>query len=104
MGRVIMATLLSGAIFSFLFYILNEKICGIFKQIQRDLINLNKGTRHALNFAGFILAILISIYLTIMLNLSEISTGLILGFLNAIKDTCLKNNVVENIIDVDEQY
>ena len=102
MGRVIIVTLLSGAIFSFLFYILNDKICGIFKPIQRDLININKGTRQILNFTSFILAILISVYLTIMLNLSEISMGLILGFLNAIKDTCLKNNIVENLVGVDE--
>ena len=102
MGRVIIVTFLSGLIFSFLFYILNDKICGIFKPIQRDLININKVTRHVLNFTGFILAILISVYLTIMLNLSEISTGLILGFLNAIKDTCLKNNIVENLVGVDE--
>ena len=103
MGRMIIATLLSVAIFSFLFYILNNKICGIFKPIQRDLINLNKGTRRVLNFAGITLAILISVYLRIVLNLSEISSGLILGFLGALQDTCFKNNIVENSLGDDAQ-
>lgn len=75
MARMIIATLLSAAIFSFLFYILNNKICGIFKPIQRDLINLNK-----------------------------ISSGLILGFLGAMQDTCFKNNIVENSLGVDEEF
>lgn len=104
MVRIIIATLLSAGIFSFLFYILNNKIYGIFKPIQRDLISLNKWTRRALNFAGFILVILISVYLKIILNLSEIGTGLILGFLGAIQDTCFKNNIVENSVDANEQY
>lgn len=75
MARMIIATLLSAGIFSFLFYILNNKICGIFKPIQRDLINLNK-----------------------------ISSGLILGFLGAMQDTCFKNNIVENSLGVDEEF
>ena len=104
MGKIIIATLLSSAIFSFLFHILNNKICGIFKPIQRDLINLGKWTRRILNISGFFLAILISVYFRIILNLSEVSTGLILGFLGAIIDTCFRNNIVENSIGVDKEY
>lgn len=95
-GMLIIATLLSAAIFSLLFYLLNDRICGIFKPIQRDLGKLNKGTRRILNFAGFILAILISVYLRIILDLSAFSTGLILGFLGGIIDTCFSKNIVEN--------
>lgn len=104
MGTMIIATLLSAAVFSFIFYILNNRIGGIFKAIQKDLSNLNKGTRRILNFAGFILAILISVYLRIALNLSDISGGLILGFLGAILDTCFRNNIVENTIGNNKQF
>ncbi|MEG1410164.1 MAG: hypothetical protein RSD36_10025 [Terrisporobacter sp.] len=100
--KMIIATLLSAAISSLLLYILNNKICGIFKEIQRDLRNLSNKTRRILRFSGFILAISLSVFLSIRLDISDVKCGIILGFLISIVDTCFENNVIENIIESNE--
>ena len=92
----IVATILSAAISNFLLNILNDKVWGVFKPMQRDLCNLSNGTRRILNFAGILLAILITVFLSISLGISKLSSGLILGFLGSTVDICFRNNIVEN--------
>ncbi len=52
------ATVLSSATFSFLFYILNYMICGIFEPMQRDLGNLSNVNGRILSFTCYVLVIL----------------------------------------------
>lgn len=104
MRTKVITTLLSSAISSFLLYILNTRIWGIFKPIQRDLSSLSNLTRRILNFAGFLLAIFITIFLRTSLNISVAESGLILGFFGSIVDTCFRNNIIENNLENTEQY
>ncbi|MCR8746839.1 hypothetical protein [Romboutsia lituseburensis] len=104
MGTMVITTLLSSVISSLLLYILNTRIWGIFKPIQRDLSSLSNLTRRILSFAGFLLAIFITIFLRISLNISGAGSGLILGFLGSIVDTCFRNNIIENNLENNELY
>ncbi|WP_297133597.1 hypothetical protein [Terrisporobacter sp.] len=102
---IIIATVLSSATFSFLFYILNYRICGIFEPIQRDLEKLSNTSRRILSFAGYVLVILITAFLKVSLGISSLICGLILGFLGTIIDTCFRNNIIEIITKKNnEQY
>ncbi len=94
---MIIATVLSSATFSFLFYILNYRICGVFEPMQRDLGSLSNVNRRILSFAGYVLVILITAFLKVSLGVSSIICGLILGFLGSIIDTCFRNNIIEII-------
>lgn len=98
LGKVIIATLLSSATFSSLFYILNHRIYAIFEPMQRDLDKLSNINRSILSFIGYILSILITVFLRVSPGVSSITCGLILGFLLALIDTCFRNNIVENIM------
>ena len=98
MGVLIISTFLSGVIFSFLLHILNNKIRGVFIPMQRDLDNLSNTNRRILNFAGYVLAILISIFLRVSLGIDGIVSGLILGFMMSIVDICFRDNIIDNIM------
>ena len=91
---IVVATL-SGLIFSFLLHIINQNICGIFVSIQRDLDKLSNRSIRILNFLGYILAIVISVLLRVIFNLSGVKWGIILGFLMALVDNCLGINIID---------
>lgn len=95
--KAIIATLLSGVVFSFLLHILNNKIWGVFVPMQRDLGNLSNTNRRILNFACYILAVLISVFLRVSLDIDGVVSGLILGFMMSIVDTCFRDNIIDNI-------
>ncbi len=97
LGVSIIATLLSGVIFSFLLHILNDKILGIFVPMQRDLGKLSNINKRILNFALNVLAVLISVFLRVSLDIDAFLSGLILGFMISIVDTCFRNNIIDNI-------
>lgn len=98
LGVSIIATVLSGIVFSFLLHILNHKIWGVFVPMQRDLGNLSNINRCILNFACYVLAILISIFLRVSLGIDGVVSGLILGFMMSIVDTCFRDNIIDNIM------
>lgn len=91
---IVVATL-SGLIFSFLLHIINQNICGIFISIQRNLDKLSNKSIRILNFLGYILAILISVLLRIIFNISDVMWSIILGFLMALVDNCLGINIID---------
>nr|WP_317331963.1 hypothetical protein [uncultured Romboutsia sp.] len=93
----IIATLLSGIFFSFLLHILNHKIWGVFVPMQRDLGNLSNTNRRILNFACYLLSILISVFLRISLGIDGVLSSLILGFMISIVDICFRDNIIYNI-------
>ena len=88
---------LSNLICSFLLNILNKNMWSVFNVIRKDLNKLTNKTRGILSFLGFILAIFIAVMLKIVLNINSFENGLVLGFLLAVKDTCFKYNIVENV-------
>lgn len=105
LGLLIIVTLLSGMIFSFLLHILNQNICGIFVSMQRDFDNLSNKNRCILNFIGYVLAILISVFLRVTFDINGVVGGVILGFLMALVDTCFGQNIIGNITKKSkEQY
>ncbi|WP_042274554.1 hypothetical protein [Faecalimicrobium dakarense] len=99
---MIIATILSRLIFSFLFYILNYKTCGVFESMQRDLGKLSNINRRILNFAGHALAISITVLLGIRLGISRVVAGLILGFLSALIDICFGDSIIGNVTNKNE--
>lgn len=101
--RIITGSILSGLICSFLLNVLNNKIWGIFKPIQKDLGKLTNKTRRILSFSGFLLTASITVLLSIRLNINYFEAGLILGFFNSIKDLCFKENIVENIMKTSKE-
>ena len=50
-----------------------------------------------MKYLVFILIILITVFLNVVLDISSLESGLVLGFLLSLKDICFKSNVVENI-------
>lgn len=64
--------------------------------IQRDLDKLSNKSIRILNFLGYILAISISVFLRLTFNISDITEGIILGFLMALVDNCLGLNIIDN--------
>ena len=97
LGASIIATLLSALIFSFLLHTLNSRRWGVFIPTQSDLGNLSNTNRRILSFAGYVLAILITTFLRVSLGISGVVSGLVLGFLGALIDTCFRDNIIENI-------
>ena len=97
LGASIIATLLSALIFSFLLHTLNSRVWGVFIPMQRDLGNLSNTNRLILSFAGYVLAILITTFFRVSLGISGVVSGLVLGFLGALIDTCFRDNIIENI-------
>ena len=69
----------------------------VFNEIRKDLNKLTNKTRSILNFFGFVLMILITVFFNVVLDISSLESGLVLGFLLSLKDICFKSNVVENI-------
>ena len=88
----IIGIMLSGLTCNFLLNTLNNNMWSVFNEIRKDLGKLSNQTRRILSFLGFILAILTTISLNIILNISSFEEGLILGFLLSVKDTCFKEN------------
>lgn len=93
----IIGVALSNLICSLLLNILNKNMWSVFNVIRKDLNKLTNKTRSTLSFLGFILAILITVVLKIVLNINSFEEGLVLGFLLAVKDTCFKYDIVENV-------
>ena len=93
----IIGTALSSLICSFLLNILNNNMWSVFNEIRKDLNKLTNKTRSILSFSGFLLMILITAFLNRVLYISSFESGLVLGFLLSLKDTCFKSNVVENL-------
>lgn len=91
----IIGVFLSNLICSFLLNFLNNNMWSIFNVIRKDLDKLTNTTRRILNFSNFLLIALITVFLSIKLDISNFEQGLILGFLLAIKDTCFKSNIFE---------
>ena len=96
LAPMIIGVMISRLIGSLLLNTLNNRY-SIFNSIQTDLGKLTNKTRYILSFSGFVLMILITIYLNVVLDISSLESGLVLGFLLSLKDTCFKSNVVENI-------
>ena len=88
----IIGVMLSSLISNLLLNILNNNMCSIFNSIRKDLDKLTNKTRYILNFSGFLLMIFITIFLKIVLDISSFESGLVLGFLLSIKDTCFIEN------------
>ena len=88
----IIGIMLSDSICSYLLKVLNNNMWSVFNEIRKDLDKLSNKTRYILSFIGFLLAILITVLLNDMLNISSFGQGLILGFLLSVKDTCFKEN------------
>lgn len=86
-------TILSCIVFSFLLHNFNQRICGLFISMQKDLDKINKINRRILYFMGHMLSISISVNLALRLKLSSIEYGLILGFLIAIVNICFESNI-----------
>lgn len=99
----VITTILSCMFFGFLLHIFNQRICGIFISIQRDLGKINKTNRCILYFMGYILAISITVNLAFCLRLSNVEYGLILGFLIAVVNTCFGSDVKKDIIIKDNK-
>lgn len=97
--NMILATLLSATISSLLLYILNNRICGVFRTIQVDLRKLSNRNRRILSFLGFVLSIFVVVFLRISLQINSAISGIILGILGSIIDTCFDNNIIENFIE-----
>lgn len=92
----IVVAILSGLIFSFLLNILNQNMCSIFVCMHRDLDKLSNKSIRILNFLGYILVILISVFLRLIFNISGVVWGVILGFLMALVDNFLGQNIIDN--------
>ena len=60
------------------------------------LYKLSNTSRKILNFLGYILVILISVFLRVTFDISGVVWGVILGFLIALVDTCLGQNIIDN--------
>ena len=95
-GSTILGILLSGLICDFLLNVLNNNMWSIFNVIRKDLDKLTKTTIRILSFSGFLLMVLITVLLSIVLDISSFEQGLILGSLLAIKNACFKTNIFEN--------
>ena len=93
---MIIGVMISSLIGSLLLNTLNN-MYSIFNSIQKDLGKLTNKTRYILRFSGFVLMILITVFLNVVLDISSLESGLVLGFLLSLKDICFKSNVVENI-------
>ncbi|MGL5711942.1 MAG: hypothetical protein ACRCX2_02910 [Paraclostridium sp.] len=89
----IIVTIFSALISSFLLHIFNQKR-GIFVSIQNYLRNLSRTNRGILNFVGYLLAILISVFFRISFDINTVMWCAILGFLMAIIDTCFGDNII----------
>lgn len=91
---------LSGTIFSYLFYWLNNSKLGLFKSIQRKIDTLNEKKKRNLNLLTNILLIIIGLF-CLANNINFFVTGLILGIIIAFNLVCFRE--LENIFKTDNK-
>ena len=97
---ILASSTLSGTIFSYLFYWLNNSKLGLFKSIQRKIDTLNKKKKRNLNVFTNILLIIIGLFCLVN-NIIFFITGLILGIIIAFNLVCFRE--LENIFKTDSK-
>lgn len=90
---MIITTILSRLIFSFLLHLLNYKIIGVFDSMQSDLAKLSNRNRRIIYFAGHGLAMAITVLIWVKFGISYVLTGIILGFGSALVDICFGDSI-----------
>lgn len=94
---MVISTILSRGIFSFLFYIFNYKVCGIFNSLQSDLAKLSRTNRRILNLTGHFLSIVVAVLIGVRLDFDRVVVGLMLGFLSALVDICFGDTIIDGL-------
>lgn len=97
---ILASSTLSGTIFSYLFYWLNNSKLGLFKLIQRKIDTLNKKKKRSLNVFTNISLIIIGLFCLVN-NINFFVTGLILGIIIAFNLVCFRE--LENIFKTDSK-
>lgn len=90
-----LSVFLSLAIFNFLFYWLNCSKLKSFKTIQNKIDTFNEKKKRRIKAIIFILITTIFPLILLMLNMSIITIGFIMGILASVRDICFRDTFIE---------